>query len=551
MTSTALPASSTLYGGTDAAGGPNSVGSTEPQVKVVARRSRRNRRTTEPGIQDAAWWKPSDANTLENTNERAPLLQHDLPITPPASTAQILREEVVILAGYALPAFITHFLEYSILMAPIISIGHLSTTALAAGTLASMTASVTGLTIAHSFASALDTILPPAWTSGDPTLVGLWTQRMLIIMTLLDPFIIGVWLNAEPILLYLRQDPDVAHLAAIYLRYLSLGLPAFTFNAVLRRYFQCQGLFTIPTQIIVVVAPLNAALDYLLVWGPPWIRLGFIGGPLATAFSFNLILVLSIIYAFCLPDQKAWRPLTWQSFQRLGILVYLGIAGIGQIATEWWAWEIVNLAASLFGKTSLAAQSVLLVSCTTTYQAPYSIALGAAVRIGNLLGEYEARRAKLVSRLAFALSIAVGIGWCIMFVLLRRHWSLIFNDDPDVVAIVSRILPLVGLLELLDSISTVGGGVLRACGQQGTAAIVVICAYYLAGIPLGLYLAFRQNLMLLGLWLGLSLSLLTTTGFILTLIPRLDWETEAKKARERLESNPHSIHPEDVTNSGV
>ena len=34
-----------------------------------------------------------------------------------------------------------------------------------------------------------------------------------------------IWVNAESILLALKQDPEVAHLAAIYLRWASLGLP--------------------------------------------------------------------------------------------------------------------------------------------------------------------------------------------------------------------------------------------------------------------------------------------------------------------------------------
>jgi MATE family multidrug resistance protein len=71
----------------------------------------------------------------------------------------------------------THTLEYSLIIASVISIGHLSTTALAASTLGSMTASVTGYSIIQGFASALDTMLPSAWTSQEPQLVGLWAQR--------------------------------------------------------------------------------------------------------------------------------------------------------------------------------------------------------------------------------------------------------------------------------------------------------------------------------------------------------------------------------------
>ena len=69
-------------------------------------------------------------------------------------------------------------LEYSLVIASVVSIGHLSTTALAASTLGSMTASVSGYSIVQGFASTLDTMLPSAWTSSQPQLVGLWTQRM-------------------------------------------------------------------------------------------------------------------------------------------------------------------------------------------------------------------------------------------------------------------------------------------------------------------------------------------------------------------------------------
>ena len=72
----------------------------------------------------------------------------------------------------------THLFEYSFIIVSVISIGHISTVALAAATLGSMTASVTGYSIVQGFASTLDTLLPPAWTSVRPRMVGLWTQRM-------------------------------------------------------------------------------------------------------------------------------------------------------------------------------------------------------------------------------------------------------------------------------------------------------------------------------------------------------------------------------------
>jgi MATE family multidrug resistance protein len=195
-----------------------------------------------------------------------------------------------------------------------------------------------------------------------------------------DQPIFAIWFNAEAILLALKQEPEVARLAALYLRWVSLGLPAYAFNCISRRYFQSQNLFSIPTRIIMVVTPINAFLNYLLVWGPEPIRLGFIGAPLATAISFNLVSLLSIIYGVFFVPKTAWHPISRRMFTSLGVPVQLGVSGVGQIASEWWAWELVALGASLLGPVALATQSVLLVSSSVTFQAPFALSVATSVR---------------------------------------------------------------------------------------------------------------------------------------------------------------------------
>lgn len=142
-------------------------------------------------------------------SENTPLLNPPVPridesieqTSDDGSTVLIFWEELRILTRYALPVFAcvllssmlpwyllsigrTHVLEFSLIMSSVISIGHISTTALAAITLGSMTASVSGFSIIQGFTSALDTMLPSAWTSSQPQLVGLWAQRMSLYMAL-------------------------------------------------------------------------------------------------------------------------------------------------------------------------------------------------------------------------------------------------------------------------------------------------------------------------------------------------------------------------------
>ncbi|CCL99774.1 uncharacterized protein FIBRA_01796 [Fibroporia radiculosa] len=456
--------------------------------------------------------------------------------------ASMYREELAILTKYTLPVFGTHVLEYSLVIASVVSIGHLSTTALAASTLGSMTASVTGLSIVQGFASTLDTMLPGAWTSSQPQLVGLWAQRMAVVMAAVLVPIILVWCNSEAILLFLKQDPEVAHLAAVYLQCLAIGLPAYTFNAISRRYFQSQGLFTVPTRIILVIAPINAVLNYFLVWGPKPFRLGFIGAPIATAISFNLISLCSIVYGIFFVPSTAWHPFSRRCFTSLGVLVHLGLAGVGQTASEWWSWELVGLAASMLGPVSLATQSVLLVSASTTYQAPFALSVATSVRVGNLLGEAKAVRAGVAANVSILMSLAISLVWSTMFMIFRKSWAHLFNDDPDVVELVATILPIVALFQVFDGLGGVTGGILRAAGKQFTGALLNLSAYYIVGkliesptgIPFGIWLTFWKGMQLHGLWIGLTVSLVYCATIGVWICVRTDWNREVEKVKMRL-----------------
>ena len=279
---------------------------------------------------------------------------------------------------------------------------------------------------------------------------------------------------------------------------------------------------------------MNALLNYLLVWGPAPIRLGFIGAPIASAISFNLISLLSLGYGIYFVPKTAWHPLSRRMFTSLGVLVHLGLSGVGQTASEWWAWELVALAASLLGPVVLATQSVLLVSASMTFQAPFALGVATSVRIGNLLGEQKASRAAVAAHMSIMIALIISLFTSTLFVVCRNFWGRLFNDDQEVIDLVAEILPLVALFQVVDGNSAVTAGILRAIGKQFLGALLSVTSYYMIGIPFGVWLAFRRDMGLHGLWIGLSVSLLYSSISGTTVCLRTNWDRQVEKVMKRM-----------------
>jgi len=139
--------------------------------------------------------------------------------------------------------------------------------------------------------------------------------------------------------------------------------------------------------------------------------------------------------------------------------------------------------------------------------------------------------------------------------------------NSEVVTLVASILPLVALFQVFDSTCAICSGILRARGKQvcvpscsgrssdhGTSLVYwssnqsevnqhcidwtstygFFSAYYVIGIPLGLWLTFKQNMELSGLWYGLTAALIYGSALGIWLSLTTNWNKEVAKVIERL-----------------
>lgn len=64
-----------------------------------------------------------------------------------------------------------------------------------------------------------------------------------------------------------------------------------------------------------------------------------------------------------------------------------------------------------------------------------------------------------------------------------------------------------------------------------------LSAYYVIGIPFGLWLTFWRDMQLQGLWIGLTISLFYAGTAGAWICVRTDWNREVEKVRARLEAD--------------
>jgi len=315
----------------------------------------------------------------------------------------------------------------------------------------------------------------------------------------------------------------------------SLSLAPTLLHYVLRQYAEARGEPWLPMVISLAGIPLNAALNWLLIFG----KLGFPALGLTGAGLATLIARCAMLMALALllrhrhgrePDMprgaRAWlmRP----EKARVREFLRLGLPSAGQLLCEVCAFSGAAIMMGWLGTTSLAAHQVALSTCTITFMFPLGLASAASIRISSALPEGDRAHLRRIGL------NAVILAWCAMgasatcFILAGRQISALYIDDPEVIALATRLLVVAGLFQLFDGTQVVCAGALRGLSDVKIPTLVTGVAYWVLAMPIS-YLVGVLWLGPEGIWAGLAAGLAFAA---LTLGWRLLSHTAPGKAAE-------------------
>lgn len=363
----------------------------------------------------------------------------------------------------------------------------------------------------------LDPAVAQAHGAGDqPRLDRAFGEAVLLAALLSLPVVVGC-LVAEPGLVLLRQDPEVAVLAGEYATVRAWGMPGSLLFVGLAAWLQGQAKMRPPLVATAVAAVVNLVLDLLLVQGaslPLGVEipaLGAVGCAWAsTVVAWTKALVLLPVCGAGLAGVRGrWRA-AWGG---LPAVLKDGLPIGLQTGLEVWAFNAVGLMVGTFGATAMAAQAVAMQLVTFTFMIPFGLGTAAATRVGNLVG------ARRPAGLAAAVAVAAGGGWMLLSSLVIGRFpeaaSRAFTDEAAVVAVAAQLLPVAAFFQVFDGIQAVSFGVLRGAGDTRWPPLVNLVGYWVLGLPLGWVLAFSWGLGPAGVWWGLVAGLVVVALLLL------------------------------------
>ncbi|XP_059199694.1 multidrug and toxin extrusion protein 1-like [Centropristis striata] len=455
----------------------------------------------------------------------------------PALVSTYLSTETHMLFSYHRPCslsvlqFISQLMVFLISIISMVFCGHLGKTQLAAVSLAAAVVNVSGISVGAGLSCTCDTLISQTYGSGNLKRVGVILQRGVLILLLACFPCWAVLINTEPLLLAVRQSPEVASLSQLYVKIFMPALPAAFMYQLEGKYLQNQGIMWPQVVTGLIGNVFNVVINYVFLYA---LDLGVAGSAAANVISQYLLALFMFLYIWWRGLHKAtWGGWSLDCLQEWGPFVRLAVPSMLMICLSWWIFEIGGFLAGLINEVELGAQSIAYQLCITAYMFPLGFSVAASVRVGNALGAGDTEQAKLSCRVpiicAFIVACFVGAGLCIS----RYVIGYIFTSDQEIIQRVADVMLIFGFMHVCDATAGVAAGVLRGAGKQLIGALINLLGLDFIGFPIGVSLMFAADMGIVGLWTGLAIGVSLQAVVFLLFLYKLDWKKATEEARVR------------------
>lgn len=321
-----------------------------------------------------------------------------------------------------------------------------------------------------------------------------------------------------PFLGHFRQDPEVTQAAGLYFLIVSVSMiPAIGAMAV-KNHADAMNHPWPAFWIVLGGVALNVLLNWILIYGRFGIpAYGLEGAGIATLIARSVALAALLWWCVGSRHLCGWVPVHWfrrPDWSAVRSLVRVGIPASLQLLAEISAFVGATILIGTLGKEALASHQVAITCAAMVFMVPLGLAMALTVQIGEAWGAGQRERMRPIVVSGWLMVIAFTVLSANGFLFFNRSIAGWFLTEPDALQLAASLLVVAAVFQFSDALQIVSAGALRGLDDVMGPAWVAFFAYWVISLPIGWWLAFRQEWGVAGMWWGITIGL-TLTALIL------------------------------------
>ncbi|KAI3881594.1 hypothetical protein MKX03_017165 [Papaver bracteatum] len=465
-----------------------------------------------------------------NSNHSTPLLTNKDEKCPVTFCTKLWKENKMVwqIAG---PSILTSIFQYSMAFVTQTLIGHIGTLELAAAGLQNLVVAGISFGIMLGMGSAVETLCGQAYGAGKLRMLGIYLQRSWLILLGTSVLLTLIPIFATPLLLLFGQNRDIAELAGTYSIWMIPEMYMFALNFPMQRFLQAQSKVGVMAWISLGVLVIHLPLSWFCIT-----RWGLVGAAVSLNFSWVLVVILQFAYIASPSCKDTWSGFSWLAFSDLLGFLKLSLASAVMLCLEYWIYMVLIVFAGLLKNAEIKvdAASICMNIEGWIFMVPLGFIAAVSVRVSNELGAGNAAAAKFSVWVTVSIALVTQTAFVLLILFTRNSFPKLFTDDKAVMKEVSTLALYLCVSIFLGSIQPVLSGMAVGAGWQGAVAYVNIACYYLIGLPIGIFMGFKLDWGLEGLWIGILVGIGLQTVILLIMAWRTDWDNEIELSKERI-----------------
>lgn len=313
-------------------------------------------------------------------------------------------------------------------------------------------------------------------------------------------------------------EPDVHYIAKMYIAAIGVGVLPFFLSTALRALVDTSGYTGITMKIYLLALPVNAFLNYCLIFGKFGVpALGGIGAGLATGITYWLEFFIFIYVVHKLPAFAPLRIFTDKfklDWAQLKENLSLGIPMGAAIFMESSIFGVIAVFIAKFGTIIIAAHQAAMSFTSLLYMVPLSFSMSLTIVVGVEAGARRFGEALRYSLLGIACNLTVAVALTIFVLLDRELIAGLYTSEPVIISQTVAFLFYAMFFQVMDATAAPIQGILRGYKDVKSTFWAGLAAYWLICLPLGCWFDYGLNMGPNSYWLSLDIGLLCAVAFL-------------------------------------